>query len=59
MKYLVQYTDDYNRVTRYSALEAPTGSSWRELQIEFDPRYCYSNLRFFPMGDEIVRKGGE
>jgi len=39
MKYLVQYTDDYSSSLRYYTVEAPMGSSWRDLQEIFDPRY--------------------
>jgi len=59
MKYLAQYTDDYSSSLRYSTVEAPVGSTWRELQKIIDPRYFYNNLRFYPFGNEVVRAIGE
>ena len=59
MKYLVQYTEDYSSTLRYSTVEAPMGSNWRDLQEIFDPRYFYNNLKFYPVGNEVVIAIGE
>lgn len=52
-KYLMQYTDDYKRQTYLKLVEAPSGSTWRELQQKFDPYYHYSYLKFYVIGTEI------
>jgi hypothetical protein len=52
--YVVSYTDDTNGFKYVKILDYPDGMQWRELQQKFDPKYFYSNLKFYLLGCEIL-----
>lgn len=54
MNYLVTYTREHSYSEEYAMIYTKPNATWRELQEIFDPKYFYSNLRFFPLGKEII-----